>query len=131
MKTDWLKQSLYLPLTWFTIAGLAIGSYAWVAGAVDVRWAAFALVFVFISLGLGADGFMRAMQTAKRMNEINATLSRIEDSLEEMRKEQKEQSSSGSTIVPTIQAFSQLYLDYLAKQKSGEEQQNTSNDVES
>ena len=124
MKTDWLKKSLYLPLTWFTIAGLAIGSYVWFAEAVEIKWAAFALIFVFISLGLGGDNFLRAVRTEKRMNEMSAALIRIEDSLEEMRKKQEEQSSSGSTIAPTLQAFSQIYLDYLAKQKSEEEQQN-------
>ena len=124
MKTEWLKKSLYLPLTWFTIAGLAIGSYVWFAEAVEIKWAAFALIFVFISLGLGGDNFLRAVRTEKRMNEMSAALIRIEDSLEEMRKKQEEQSSSGSTIAPTLQAFSQIYLDYLAKQKSEEEQQN-------
>jgi hypothetical protein len=55
------------------------------------------------------------------MNKMNVALTQIGDLQEEMRKEQKEQPSSGSTIVPTLQAFSQLYFDYLAKQKGVEE----------
>ena len=123
MKTEWMKQSLYSPLTWFTIAGLTIGSYVWLAETVEIGWAAFALIFVFVSLGLGADGFVRTVRTEKRMNEMSVTLTRIEDSLKDLKKEQKEQSNSRSPIIPTLQAFSQLYLDYLAKQQSGEEDQ--------
>lgn len=123
MKTNWLKQTLYLPLTWFTITGLTIGSYIWFVETVEIKWAAFALIFVFISLGLGTDGLIRAMRTDKRINDMHTTLVRIEDSLEEMKKEQKEQPSAGSTIIPTLQTFSQLYMDYLSKQKSGEEKQ--------
>ncbi len=131
MKTEWMKLSLYSPLTWFTIAGLAIGSYVWFVETVDIKWATFALIFVFMSLGLGVDNVIRAMRIGKRMNEISVTLTRIEDSIEELQKEQKEQSSSGSTIATTLQAFSQLYLDYLTKQKSEEVEQSDRNDEES
>jgi len=123
VKTGWLKQSLYSPLTWFTIVGLAIGSSVWTVKEVEIGWAAFALIFVFVSLGLAGDSFLRAMRTEKRMSEMSATLTRIEDSLEEMQKDQKERASSGSPIVPTLQALSQYYIDFLAKQKSEDEQQ--------
>jgi hypothetical protein len=48
-----------------------------------------------------------------------------------MQKAHEEQSSSKTMIIPTLEAFSQLYLDYLTKQKSEGEVQEGSNDAES
>ncbi len=82
------------------------------------------LVFFLYAAGLAFTAYRESTsQQQEKHREIMMRLDSIEDSLEEMRKEQKEQSSSGSTIVPTLQAFSELYLDYLARQKSKEEQQ--------
>ena len=48
-----------------------------------------------------------------------------------VQKAHEEQSSSKTMIIPTLEAFSQLYLDYLTKQKSEGEVQEGSNDAES
>jgi len=51
------------------------------------------------------------------MTKLDATLARIEGLQEEIRKEQKEQASSGPPIVASLQAMSQYYMDYISKQK--------------
>ena len=55
-----------------------------------------------------------------RMTKINEALSRVEHLQEELSTAQQE--SSQSKIVPTLQVFSQLYMDYLSRQQSGGEE---------
>ena len=72
-----------------------------------------------ILIGLGVNSLVLVSQTDRKIKAINVTLENIEQIQEAIQREQKEQSSSPSTIVPTLQAFSQLYLDYLTKQQRG------------
>ena len=103
---------------WFAIVGLAVGSYIWSVESVDIGWIAVVVFLIFILLGLAIDNFIKAIRTEKTINKISITLAQIQNSLEKIQNGQKEQTSSGSSIFPTLQAFSQLYLDYLAKQDS-------------
>ncbi len=112
----------FVSLLSFILAALIVGLVGWLTQSLELKWATAAIGLALISVGLGVNSFMISLYTDRRINEVNTTLTRIETSQTEMQKEQKEQSSSGSTIVPTLQVFSQLYLDYLAKQKSEEEQ---------
>lgn len=130
MKIEWLKQSIRSALMWFTIVGLAIGSYIWLVESVGIRWIAVVLLFIFILLGLATDNYIKAIRTEKTINMISMTLAQVQNSLEIIQNEQKEQPSSGSSIFPTLQAFSQLYLDYLAKQDSDKKPKNDRNNEE-
>jgi len=121
----------FVGLLTFILAALIVGLLGWLTQPLELKWAAIATGLALVSVGLGVNSFMISLHTDKRINEMNTTLARIETSQTEMQEEKKEQSSSGFTIVPTLQAFSQLYFEYLAKQKSGEEQQSGINDVES
>jgi len=72
------------------------------------------------------NSFIQALRAGKSMEEIKETLSRIEVLQQEIQKTQQEQSEKGSpssTIVPTLQALSQYYMDYIAKQGSGNEEE--------
>ena len=120
---------IFLP---FVVAAFAIGSVVWFTQSQELKWAAVAIGLALISLGLGVISLLISRHTDKRINELNATIAQIETSQAEMQREQreqKEQSSSNSSIVPTLQAFSQLYLDYLANQKGEDEQQDADDDV--
>lgn len=55
-----------------------------------------------------------------KIDQILDKLSELEDLQKEIQSEQKEQASSGPPIVASLQAMSQYYMDYIAKQKESE-----------
>jgi len=97
--------------------------------SLELKWAA-AIGLALVAVGLGVNSLMISRNTDRRMNELNTTLTRIEVLQTEMQKAHEEQSSSKTMIIPTLEAFSQLYLDYLTKQKSGGEAQEGVSDAE-
>jgi hypothetical protein len=115
-------------LIYFVIAAVIFGAVCWVILSPDVMWFAPVVSLVLISIGLGFSILVLIRHTDSKIEAITITLENIKQIQEAIQKNQKEQSSSSSTIVPTLQAFSQLYLDYLTKQQSGEEQQNNIKD---
>ncbi len=118
-----------MTLIYFVVAAVIFAVIGWFTLSPAIKWAAPAVALGLISVGLGVNSLVLVNHTDRKIETMNEALKSIKQLQEEMQKEQKEQSSSGSTIVPTLQAFSQLYLDYLAKQQSGEEQQNNTNDA--
>ncbi|MFC2017575.1 hypothetical protein ACFLUD_04100, partial [Chloroflexota bacterium] len=95
----------------------------WITESSSIRWVAPAFGLALIAVGLGVNSLIIALDTDKKMTEMGAALASIEGLQEEIRKEQKEQSeqrNSSPQIIPTLQALSQYYSDYLNKQK-GEE----------
>ena len=128
------RKSLVVLLP-FVVAAFGVGSLVWITQSPELKWAAAAMGLSILSLGLGAMSLSISSHTEhtdERINELNDTLARIEASQAEMQREQREQqeqSSSSSKIVPTLQAFSQLYLDYLANQKGEDEQQDAGDDA--
>ena len=112
-------------LLYFVIAAVIFGAISWITLSPDVMWFAPVVSLGLISIGLGVNSLVLASHTDRKIEAISVTLGNIE----QIHKEQKEQSGSRSTIVPTLQAFSELYLDYLTKQQSGEEQQKNIKDT--
>ena len=123
-----MKWRPFISLLSFIFVALIVGLVGWLTQSSELQWAVAAIGLALILVGLGVNSLLISLHTDRRINEVKTTLTRIETLQTEMQKEQKKQSSSGSTILPTLQAFSQLYLDYQAKQKSEEEQQNDKND---
>ncbi len=117
-----------MTLIYFVVAAVIFAVIGWFTLSPAIKWAAPAVALGLISVGLGVNSLVLVNHTDRKIETMNEALKSIKQLQEEIQKEQKEQSSSGSTIVPTLQVFSQLYLDYLAKQKGGEEQQNSNND---
>ena len=113
----------FMTLMYFVVAAILFGIVGWVTLSSAIKWVAPAVALGLISVGLGLNSLLLANRTEKKIEAINGTLKNIEQIQESIQMEQKEQSSSSSPILPTIQAFSQLYLDYLAKQQSKEEEQ--------
>ena len=110
-------------LLYFVFIAVIFGIIGWVTLSPAITWVAPVVALGIISIGLGVNSLVLVNHTDKKIEAINGAVKNIEQIQEAMQKEHKEQSSPGSTIVPTLQAFSQLYMDYLAKQQTGEKNQ--------
>ena len=88
------------------IVGLATGLIILAAFAIAV-----------FSVGLGIGSFMVALDTDRRINNIDATLARMEKLQDEIKKAQEEQPSSNNPILATLHGLSQYYLDYVKNRK--------------
>ena len=86
-------------------------------------------VFFLYAAGLTITAYGKS--TSKQQANHREVAVRLDSLEEQIQKGLNEQKGTHSTIVPTLQAFSQLYLDYMAKHKSEKEQQNDRNDEES
>ena len=117
-----MKRRPFINLLSFIVLSLILIVFGLVTQSEVVKWALPAIGLAILSVGLGVNSLIIASDAYKRISEIDTTLTRIEDLQTEIRNEQKEQSGSRSTIIPTLEAFSQYYLDYVAKQKSEDEE---------
>ncbi|MFC1977903.1 hypothetical protein ACFLWS_06550 [Chloroflexota bacterium] len=113
------RHHYYYPLV-IVILAIVLGLAGWFTESSSIRWVALAFGLALIAVGLGLYSLLLALHTEKRATELGAVLTRIEGMAEEMRKEQteqKERKGSSAQIIPTLQAISQYYTDYLNKQK--------------
>ena len=117
-----MKRRLFINLFSFIVLSLILIVFGLVTQSEIVKWALPAIALALLSVGLGVNSLIIASDADKRIDEINTTLARIVELQEEIQTEQKEQSSSRSTIVPTLEALSQYYLNYVAKQKREDEE---------
>ena len=117
-----MKRRPFINLFSFTVLALILILYGLVAQSEMVKWALPAIGLGFLAVGLGVNSLIIARDGDKRISEINTALTRIGDLQIEILNEQKEHSSPRSTIVPTFQALSQYYSDYVAKQKREDEE---------
>jgi len=119
----------FISLLSFILIALIVILLGLFTQSLELKWAA-AIGLALVAVGLGVNSLMISRNTDRRMNELNTTLTRIEVLQTEMQKAHEEQSSSKTMIIPTLEAFSQLYLDYLTKQKSGGKVQEGIGDAE-
>jgi len=89
--------------------------------AVEVRWAFLALAIALIAVGLGLNSLVVSRHTDRKIAEIDEKLTQIHDLQKEIQKERQEQANSGPPLVASLQALSQYYMDYMAKQKGAGE----------
>ena len=108
---------------YFIIAAVVIGAVLWTILPSSSGWIAPVVVLGLILTGLGINSLVLADRTNKKIDAIQETLSHIEQMQEAIQKEQAKQAEPHSTIVPTLQAFTQLYMDSITNQQSKEEQQ--------
>ena len=87
------------------------------------------LVLVLYTTGVAFISYGES--TSKQQENHREVMLRLDSLEEQIHKRLNEQQDTHSTIVPTLQAVSQLYIDYLTKQKGEREQQNDRNDEES
>ena len=114
---------------YFIIAAVVIGAVSWTVLPSSAAWLTSVVVLGLILTGLGTNSVVLVYRTNKKIDSLQETLVRIEQMQEAIQKEQEKQSGSHTTIVPTLQAFTQLYMDSLANRQSSEEQQETTGDA--
>ena len=119
----------FMTLMYFVVAAILFGIVGWVTFSPAVKWTAPAVALGLIAVGLGVNSLVLANRMDRKLGAMSETIVNIAQIQEAMQKEQNEQAGSHSTIVPTLQAFSQLYMDYLAKQQSEEEPHRDSDDT--
>ena len=100
----------------FILAAFVMALLGYITESIELRWAILAGALGLLGAGLTLNSSLLALRLDNRMKEIDTTLSRIEDLQKEIRKEQEEQTKSSSPMVMSLQALSQYYMDYLAKQ---------------
>ena len=114
---------------YFIIAAVVLGVVSWTLLPSSAVWVASVVALGLILTGLGINSLVLVYRTNKKIEAIQETLLHIEQIQEALQKEQEKQSGPHATIVPTLQAFTQLYMDSIANQQSGEEQQETAGDA--
>lgn len=92
-----------------------------IIGSIEGSNILYAFALGVLSVGLGVNSLIISLNTDKRTNSMEATLTRIESLQEEIKKAQEEQPGSGKPLLATLQGLSQYYVDYIAKQKSTDE----------
>ncbi len=112
-----LKLKYFLRQYWFLILAALLVFASSYHSSETVKWAGYAIGFAVISIGLGISSINFELKTTGKIEKMEETLSRIEDIQKEIQKGLSEQKGSSSQIVPTLQAFSQFYMDYINKQK--------------
>ena len=110
------KRFYYFPLA-IVILAILIGLFGWFTESSSVRWVAPAFGLALIAVALGIYSLIIALHTEKRATELGAALAKIEGLAEEMREELSGKKNPSAQIIPTLEAFSQYYMDYLNKPK--------------
>ncbi|MFC1953428.1 hypothetical protein ACFLWR_04785 [Chloroflexota bacterium] len=110
-------KRILISITAFSLMAFLISLLVFVVDTVELKWAITAGALGALGIGLAFNSYLLALRTDTRMNEIQVTISQIIGLQDKLQEEQSEQKSSGSQIIPTLEVFSQFYMDYLNKQK--------------
>lgn len=114
---------------YFMIAAVVFGAVSWIVSPSSAVWVAPVVALGLILTGLGINSLVLADRTNKKFQAIQETLAHIEQLQETICKEQEKQAGPHSTIVPTLQALTQLYMDSITDRQSEEDQQETAGDA--
>ena len=106
----------------FSIAALVVGIIGVRSESITMQFIAPAYALALLSAGFGYNGLVTALRTDKKMNEMTEILGQIVESQAEIQKKQEEQANPRSPIIASLQGLSQLYLDYVARQKREDEE---------
>ena len=112
----------FIPLIYFLVTAVILGIVGWVTLSPAIKWFAPVIALGLISTGLGINGLIISGHIGKKMTQMDATLTRLEDLQKEIQKEQHKKESSGAPIVASLQAMSQYYFDYIANQERTNEE---------
>jgi len=110
-----MKQSIFIIII-FALAACVLALLGYIVDSIELRWAVLAGALGLLGAGLALNSHFLALRLDNRMDEMDATLSRIENLQREIQKAQEEHAESSSPMVMSLQALSQHYMDYLTKQ---------------
>jgi len=114
-----MKRILII-VTAFSLIAFLISLLVFFVDTVELGWAIATGALGAFCIGLAFNSFLLSSRADTAMNEIRISLSQMKELLQGIQKEHKEegeQKSSGSQILPTLEVFSKFYMDYLNKQK--------------
>jgi RNA polymerase-interacting CarD/CdnL/TRCF family regulator len=118
IKVAWKRSKTFTILTAFQfLIALFFAGVAFFLSSIELQMTSGGLAVVFASI---ASSTIRDMVDKQKIDQILDTLSKIEGLQEEIQKEQKEQSEQRNSIpqiIPTLQALTQYYSDFINKQK--------------
>jgi sulfite exporter TauE/SafE len=115
---------------YFAIAGIITGFICWFALPAGFQWFASIIATVIILLGICINTLVLAYRTERKIEALAASLKHIGQLQESIKNEQEKQASAHTPVVATLQALSQLYMDSLSGQQSGEEEQSETGDTD-
>jgi len=115
------RWKFYLPIIMFTIAAVMAGIFWWFAVSTEVRLAAIAIAIALISVGLGFQSLVFAVDTDDRIKEINQSIKRLEELQNEIKVDQEKQKNTNTPVVASMTALSQL-VEFFGKKKADERQ---------
>lgn len=115
-----MKQTYFFGLYSFIILAIIFVVVMLFIGTPETKWIVPAIGLALIATGLGFTSFVIALSTERAINTINLKLEHVEQLQQDIQKELKEKEDSRSPLVASLQALSQYYQDYIAKQKSGD-----------
>ena len=110
------KRLYYYPLT-IIVIGILLGLIGWFTESSSIRWVAPAFGLALLAVALGINSMIMAFNTEKRATELGVALARIEGLADELREEMSGKKNPSAQIIPTLEAFSNYYLDYLNQPK--------------
>ena len=121
IKVSWAKSKTFtiLTLLYYPIAIFFI-YVIFLLPSIELKIAAGGVAFAIASI---TSTDLKNVLDKQKIDQILDKLSGIEDLQKEIQleqKEQKEREDSRQPIIASIEAFTQLYMDYIAKQKEGE-----------
>ena len=112
-----MKWREFMILGGVVFGALLFGIIGWITLSPVIKWVAPAVALGLISIGLGLNSISMTRRVEKKIEVMNTTLINIQRTHEEIQREQKEQANSNSPVVASLEALSQYYIDYLAKEK--------------
>ncbi len=112
-----MKRQYFIGLYLFSILVIIFIVVMVFIGSQETKWLVTAIGLALIAIGLGLSSFFIALHVDSSTGTMNSILERIEQTQKDIQTELKEQASSRSPVVASLQALSQYYLDYMAKQK--------------
>ncbi len=107
-------------IAYSVIAAVILGIAGWIVLPANIEWLAAVFSLGLIIIGSGVNSVMQANHTQRKMEEIARAITNIERMQKEQSEQQKEPKEPHSAIIPALQAFSQLYSDYVTGQRSAE-----------
>ncbi len=116
-----MNRQYFIGLYSFIILAVIFAIVMLFIGSPEIKWVVTAIGLALIAIGLGLSSFFIALHADSTTSTMNSTLERIEQTQKDIQTELKEQASSRSPVVTSLQALSQYYLDYMSKQKEEDE----------
>lgn len=101
----------------FVVIAIFFGIIGWLTLSPAIKWVAPVIAIEIALIGLGVNNISMAFNVDTKIEAMNRTLNDIKRIQKEIQEKQKEQANSGSPVVTSLQALSQYYMDFLAKQK--------------